>query len=163
MNRKQICLGFLADKGLQSDRVFYKKVTSLELIQSFNHIRHNKQLHMKKTILTTLAVSCFAITAQSATISLNFVRSSNGATALASGDVAGVSAEDNWNNAPLATANNHSGLALTDGDGIVTTATAGWVSGSASWSTGVAGTGSVANMAMMTGYLDQGGDGNGQK
>lgn len=117
---------------------------------------------MKKTILTTLVVSGFAVSAQAATISLNFVRSSDGATALAAGDVAGVSAVDNWNNAPQATANNHSNLALTDDDGNPTTASATWVSGGSSWSTAVAGTGSAGNMAMMTGYLDQSSNGAGQ-
>ncbi|MDA7882311.1 PEP-CTERM sorting domain-containing protein [Akkermansiaceae bacterium] len=107
-------------------------------------------------------VSGFAVSAQAVTISLNFVRSSNGATALAAGDVAGVSAVDNWNNATQAGANSTTNQALTDDAGLATTVLATWTSGSASWSTAVAGTGSASNMAMMTGYLDQGGDGNGQ-
>ena len=107
-------------------------------------------------------VSGFAISAQAVTISLNFVRSSSGATALAAGDVAGVSAVGNWNNAPQATANDHTGLILTDDAGLATTASASWLSGGSSWSVATAGAGSDANKAMMTGYLDQGGDGAGQ-
>ncbi len=115
---------------------------------------------MKTTILSAVVFSTLG--AHASTISLNFVRGSNGATALAPGDVAGVVAEDHWNNAPQATANNHTGLALVDGDNLATTATADWVTGGASWSTATAGAGSASNQAMMTGYLDQGGDGNGQ-
>ena len=118
---------------------------------------------MNKAILTTLTLACCALSAQAATISLNFVRASSGATALAAGDIAGVAAAGNWNNSTTANANAETtGIALTNDGGIVTTATATWQSGGASWSTATAGSGSAADMAMMTGYLDQGGDGNGQ-
>jgi hypothetical protein len=117
---------------------------------------------MKKTILTTFMVSGFAISAQAGTISLNFVRAGTGVEALAAGDVAGVSAVGNWNNAPVATANSHAGLVLTDDAGIATSASADWTSGSASWSVATAGAGSAGDKLMMTGYLDQGGNGAGQ-
>ena len=95
-------------------------------------------------------------------ISLNFVRGSTGQTALAPGEAAGFIKAGFWNNAPQATANGMTGFVLLNGSGEDSGATADWQSGGASWSVATAGTGSAADMKMMTGYLDQGGDGNGQ-
>jgi hypothetical protein len=117
---------------------------------------------MKKSILTAIALSSIALTAQAATISLNFARAGTPATVMTGAETAGVVAVSNWNSATDTNANSAAGVPLNDSGGVLTTAVAGWTSGSASWSTGVAGTGSADNMLMMTGYLDQGGNGLGQ-
>jgi hypothetical protein len=95
-------------------------------------------------------------------ISLNFVRASSGATALDVTDVAGVIPVSNWNNATQANANADTDFSLLDDTGSATGATATWLSGSASWSVATAGAGSEGDKKMMTGYLDQAGDGAGQ-
>ena len=65
------------------------------------------------------------MTAHSATLSLNFVRASSGASPLAPGDVAAAAAAGNWNHATQANANaGATGIALSDDSGVVTTATA---------------------------------------
>ncbi len=78
-------------------------------------------------------------------------------------DVAGVVPASNWNNATTANANAEpTGIVLNNDSGVATTAVATWQTGGASWSVATAGAGGAADMKMMTGYLDQGGDGNGQ-
>lgn len=78
-------------------------------------------------------------------------------------DVAGQIPASNWNNATTANANAETvGIILNDETGTATTATATWQSGSASWSVVHTGAGTAGDLAMMTGYLDQGGDGLGQ-
>ena len=115
---------------------------------------------MKKTTYAILAVSFFVTSAQAETISLNFVRASDGAGEMASTDVAGVIPVANWNTATAANANAEpTGIALVDDTGAATGATATWQSGSASWSVTTDGAGSAGDKVMMTGYLDQGGDG----
>ena len=118
---------------------------------------------MKKTILCTMAAASFAITAPAATISLNFVRASNGAGLMTPTDVAGVVAVNNWNTATIANANTGVAVPLTDDAGVVTTAIANWQNapGGNAWSVATAGAGSPGDMIMMTGYLDQGGNGAG--
>ena len=96
-------------------------------------------------------------------ISLNFVRSSTGNTALDAVDVAGAVPVSRWNNATTANANVEiDGVILNDDGGNATSATASWQSGGTSWSVGTGGVGSAGDMKMMTGYLDQSGDGFGQ-
>lgn len=95
-------------------------------------------------------------------ISLNFVRASSGATALDAIDIAGVIPVGNWNNATQANANADTDFPLLNDVGVDSGATATWQSGSASWSVATAGAGSAADQKMMTGYLDQAGDGAGQ-
>ncbi|MDA7518316.1 hypothetical protein N8529_00965 [bacterium] len=96
-------------------------------------------------------------------MSLNFVRASSGASPLAAGDVAGVSAVGNWNNATTANANAEtSGVIFNNDAGLPTPAIATWQSGSASWSVATAGTGSAGDKLMMTGCLDHGCNGQGQ-
>ncbi|MEN8694025.1 MAG: fibronectin type III domain-containing protein [Akkermansiaceae bacterium] len=93
-------------------------------------------------------------------ISLNFVRGSTGATALADGDVAGVVPASRWNNSTTANANAEvEGIILRNDLGNNTSAVATWQTAGTSWSIGTAGTGSAADIKMMTGYLDQIGDG----
>lgn len=107
-------------------------------------------------------LACFG-TASAQIISLNFVRGSDGATALTAGDTAGAVPSINWNNSTMLNANEEAaGIILNDASGIATTATATWLSGSASWSVPLTGTGLPSDIAMMTGYLDQGADGFGQ-
>ena len=96
------------------------------------------------------------------TISMNFVRVSNGAGEMARADVAGVRPVANWNTATITNANSATGFPLIDDGGADTGATIDWQTGGASWSVATAGAGSAGDMLMMTGYLDQGGDGNGQ-
>ena len=96
------------------------------------------------------------------TISLNFVRGSSGASALSTSDIAGAVPAIQWNNAPQANADDNVGFALTDDSGAATGASAEWHSGGSSWSVATAGAGGAGDKLMMTGYLDQGGDGNGQ-
>ena len=95
-------------------------------------------------------------------ISLNFVRGSSGETSLDPTDLAGVAAATNWNNTTTANADFGTDVPLSDSFGNATGALATWQSGAASWSVVTAGTGSAGDMKMMTGYLDQSGDGNGQ-
>ena len=96
-------------------------------------------------------------------ISLNFIRASSGATPLLLTDVAGVVPASNWNNATTTNANAEpTGIVLNNDSGVATTAVATWQTGGASWSVATAGAGGAADMKMMTGYLDQSGDGNGQ-
>ena len=95
-------------------------------------------------------------------LSLNFVRGSDGSGALAELDVAGVVAVANWNNAPQANANSNTGFILLDDAGTNSGTTADWQSGGASWSVATDGTGEAGDKIMMTGYLDQGGNGVGQ-
>jgi hypothetical protein len=106
------------------------------------------------------SISVSMIKAQ--TISLNFVRASSGASPLSEGDVTGVVPVGNWNNATQANANNHTNFALIDDNGLASGATATWNSGGSSWSVGTGGSGGAADKLMMTGYLDQGGNGAGQ-
>lgn len=112
--------------------------------------------------LATLIGSIIATNLNAQSIGLNFVRGSTGASSLSAGDIAGVVPAGNWNNAPQANANNHSDFALTDDSGAATSATAAWSSGGASWSVTTSGPGGAADKLMMTGYLDQGGNGAGQ-
>ncbi|MGI9244113.1 MAG: hypothetical protein ACR2RV_25170, partial [Verrucomicrobiales bacterium] len=94
---------------------------------------------------------------------LNFIRASSGATPLLLTDIAGVVPASNWNNATTANANAEvTGIVLNNDGGIATTAVATWQTGGASWSVATDGLGGAGDMKMMTGYLDQGGDGNGQ-
>lgn len=103
---------------------------------------------------------CMLLTEVSAnTISLNFVRASGGETPLASFDTAGVVPVGNWNNAPQANANSHSNFALVDNSGAASGATASWQSGGATFSVATTGSGGAADKKMMTGYLDQSGNG----
>ena len=115
-------------------------------------------------LLSALAIGIYCFNSVSAqVISLNFVRASDGATALAASETAGEIPAVNWNNSTMANANAEgAGIVLNDTAGAATTAAAIWQSGSASWSVPLTGTGSASNIAMMTGYLDQGGDGAGQ-
>jgi hypothetical protein len=93
-------------------------------------------------------------------ISLNFVRASTGATALDAVDVAGFVPVSRWNNARTTNANVEAGgITLQNDGGNDTTAVATWQTAGTSWSVGIAGIGSEANKKMMTGYLDQSGDG----
>jgi hypothetical protein len=114
-------------------------------------------------LLSVLTIGMAYVNSASAqVISLNFVRS-DGATALADGETAGEVPALNWNNSTIDNANEEAtGIVLNDTAGILTSATAAWLSGSASWSVPLTGAGSASDMAMMTGYLDQGGDGAGQ-
>ena len=109
--------------------------------------------------LLSLAIACLS-NAKAEVISLNFIRGSDGMSPLATTDIAGAEPVSNWNNSTIDNANGEAtGIVLTDSGGAVTTATATWLSGSASWSVPTAGAGSPGDMLMMTGYLDQGGDG----
>ncbi|MDA7882310.1 hypothetical protein N9A94_08410 [Akkermansiaceae bacterium] len=122
----------------------------------------NFRLSSRLLSVLSLGIVCSnSVSAQ--VISLNFVRSSDGVTALAAGETAGEVPALNWNNSTMANANAEAtGIVLNDIAGAATTATATWQSGSASWSVPLTGTGAASDIAMMTGYLDQGGDGAGQ-
>lgn len=100
--------------------------------------------------------------AQAETISLNFVRGSDGAINMPTASIAGAVPVANWNNSPQANANTNTGFALVNEFGVATTATADWQSGGASWSVVHTGTAAAGDLEMMTGYLDQGGTGVGQ-
>jgi len=105
----------------------------------------------------------FLNSASAQVISLNFVRGSDGSAPLAVGETAGQVPAANWNNSTTANANVEStGIVLNDATGAATSASATWLSGSASWSVDLTGTGLSSDSAMMTGYLDQGGNGDGQ-
>jgi hypothetical protein len=94
------------------------------------------------------------------TISINFGGGGGGGarnnpTSLAATDVAGVVAEDNWNNA---TANGQSPINatlnnLTDNTGAVTTASVNYVTPN-TWTIGTLPTNPTGNQKMMEGYLD---------
>ena len=133
-----------AISGLESSTLYYYRVFATNSVDS--------DWATSATTIKTLPQPIDAI-------SLNFVRGSNGATALAADEAAGVVRAINWNNAPQANADSNTGFALFDANGIASGATADWLSGGASWSVAVTGTGSIANKKLMTGYLDQSSDG----
>ena len=96
------------------------------------------------------------------TISMNFVRGSDGTGLMARTDVAGVVPVANWNSATMANANAATGVPLVNDGGADSGATIDWQSGGLSWNVGTAGAGSPGDQLMMSGYLDQSNDGNGQ-
>ena len=115
---------------------------------------------MKKLLLFILVAVYTSMSAQAQdVISLNFVRNT-GVGLMDVTDVAGVVPVDNWNSADELNADVEDiGLELFDSTGAATSAVALWQSGAASWSVGTAGSGSDGDKAMMTGYLDQSGNG----
>lgn len=118
---------------------------------------------MKKLLWVVLGAIYFAMPAQAQdVISLNFVRNT-GVGIMDPSDVAGVIPVDNWNTAEDFNADVEDiGLELFDNTGAATSAIALWQSGAASWSVATAGDGSDGDKVMMTGYLDQSGNGLGQ-
>lgn len=118
---------------------------------------------MKKIIYTILAASCFVTAAQAQdqrVIGLSFIRLSSGAGLMSSTDVAGVIPVANWNTATAENAHSESvGIDLVFDSGEESGALATWQTGNASWSVPTAGAGSEGDKIMMTGYLDQAGNG----
>ena len=107
--------------------------------------------------------ACLLTTSQAGVISLSFVRNSNGVGEMAPTDVAGVIPVANWNTATQANSNAEiDGITLVNDAGGLTPATATWQTGANAWSVATAGAGSPGDMIMMTGYLDQGGNGENQ-
>ncbi|MGI9244474.1 MAG: hypothetical protein ACR2RV_26980, partial [Verrucomicrobiales bacterium] len=114
------------------------------------------------TLTIALATLALIGNARAEVISLNFIRN-DGAGEMTAADQAGAVASINWNTATLANADFETvGIPLVDGSGAATTATATWQTGGASWSVPLTGAGAAGDLLMMTGYLDQGGDGSGQ-
>ena len=115
-------------------------------------------------LLTVIAISVTCLCQiHAGVISLNFVRGSSGESPLSATDIAGAEPVGNWNNSTTLNANlEEVGITLNDATGAATTAVATWMSGSASWSVALSGAGAPSDLLMMTGYLDQGGDGAGQ-
>lgn len=106
---------------------------------------------MKNTILTTSTLALLAVTAQAASVAINFQRGSNGGTLMDSTDTAGVVAQANWNNVTQAAANGGSIADMTDDSGAPSGISVTWA-GDTSWSS-ANGTTNGDNK-MMDGYLD---------
>ena len=101
---------------------------------------------MRFAIYSTLAVSCFVMTAQAQeerVIGLNFIRLSSGAGLMTSTDVAGVFPAANWNTATADNAHAETvGLELVFDNGEESGALATWQTGIHSWSVATNGAGS---------------------